>query len=79
VNWESTSHLIAPPKFPEPYYRILVKGIRDAVHDPEYKKFVTERNARWEYIPPEQVIPTFEKQSIVVKEILRKGGILKEQ
>jgi hypothetical protein len=57
---------------------ILVKAIKEAVHEPGYVKFCTERNARWEYIPPEKMVPLFDKRRIIVREILSKAGILKE-
>lgn len=77
--WESTNGLMAPPKFPKGYADILIPLIKEAAHDPEYKKFVAERNARWEYIPPDQSIPTFDKRRTVVREIMRNAGILKEK
>jgi tripartite-type tricarboxylate transporter receptor subunit TctC len=77
--WESTNGLFAPPKFPKAYADILIPLIKNAVLDPEYKKYVEERNAGWTYIPPEQVIPAFDKRRTVVREIMRSAGILKEK
>jgi len=77
--WESTNGLFAPPKFPKQYADILIPLIKEAAHDPEFKKFVIELNARWEYIPPEQIIPAFDKRRVVVREIMKNAGILKEK
>ncbi len=47
-------------------------SIRDCI------KFANERNTRWEYIPPANVVPLFDKRSTAVREIMSKAGILKE-
>jgi tripartite-type tricarboxylate transporter receptor subunit TctC len=77
--WESTNGLFAPPKFPKQYADIWIPLIKEASHDPAYKKFVSERNARWDYIPPDQVVAAFDKRRVVVREIMREAGILKEK
>jgi tripartite-type tricarboxylate transporter receptor subunit TctC len=78
VSWESTNFLMGPPKMPKAIVATLVAAIEKAAKDPEYVKFAVERNTRWEYIPPEQVVPRFDKRREVVREIMRKAGILKE-
>ncbi|MGA2958766.1 MAG: tripartite tricarboxylate transporter substrate binding protein [Thermodesulfobacteriota bacterium] len=78
VSYESTNFAMGPPKLPKDVVDILVKAIKEAVHEPGYVKFCTERNARWEYIPPEKMVPLFDKRRIIVREILSKAGILKE-
>lgn len=79
VSWESTNFFIGPPKMPKHVTDILVKAIQTASHDPAYQKFCADRNSRWGYIPPEEVVPTFDKRRVVVREIMRKAGILKEK
>ncbi|MEW6334426.1 MAG: tripartite tricarboxylate transporter substrate binding protein [Thermodesulfobacteriota bacterium] len=79
VSWESTNFFIGPQKMPKHVTDILVKAIRTASHDPAYQKFCADRNSRWGYIPPEEVVPTFDKRRVVVREIMRKAGILKEK
>jgi hypothetical protein len=39
---------------------------------------VEERDARWEYIAPEKVVPALSARREVVKEIMAKAGLLKE-
>ncbi|MCC7483662.1 MAG: tripartite tricarboxylate transporter substrate binding protein [Burkholderiales bacterium] len=78
VSWESTNFFMGPPKLPKPIVAILVKAIEQAAKDPEYVKFAVDRNTRWEYIPPEEVTPRFDKRRVAVREIMRKAGILKE-
>ena len=78
VSYESTNFAMGPPKMPKDVVDILVKTIKQAVNEPDYVKYCTERNARWEYIPPEKMVPLFDKRRIVVREIMSKAGILKE-
>ena len=78
VSWESTNFAMGPPKMRKDVTEILVKAIEKAVKDPEYIKFCGERNSRWEYIPPDKVVAEFDKRRDVVREIMRKAGILKE-
>jgi len=79
VSWESTNFFIGPPKMPKHVTDVLVKAIHTASHDPAYQKFCADRNSRWGYIPPEEVVTTFDKRRVVVREIMRKAGILKEK
>ncbi len=78
VSWESTNFAMGPPKMPKDAVDILVKAIKQAVHEPDYIKFCTERNCRWEYIPPDKLVAEFDKRRAVVREIMAKAGILKE-
>jgi tripartite-type tricarboxylate transporter receptor subunit TctC len=78
VSWESTNFLMGPPKMPKEVVTVLVNAIEKAAKDPEYIKFANERNTRWEYIAPGDVIPAFDKRSATVKAIMAKSGILKE-
>lgn len=78
VSWESTNFLMGPPKMPKAIVATLAAAIEKAAKDPDYVKFAIERNTRWEYIPPDQVVPRFDKRREAVREIMRKAGILKE-
>ncbi len=78
VSWEGLSFVMGPPKLPKEIVTILVNAIEKAAKDPEYIKYVIDRNSRWEYIPPDQVVPLFDKRRDTVREIMRKAGILKE-
>ena len=78
VSWESTNFVIGPPKMPKEIVAILVSAVEKAAKDPEFVKFAVERNTRWEYIPPEKIVPAFDKRRVVVREIMSKAGILKE-
>jgi tripartite-type tricarboxylate transporter receptor subunit TctC len=78
VSWESTNFSMGPPKMPKGIVDLLVEAIKKAVHEPDYIKFCTERNARWGYIPPDKVVAEFDKRRAVVREIMSKAGILKE-
>jgi tripartite-type tricarboxylate transporter receptor subunit TctC len=78
VSWESTNFIMAPPKMPKEVVSVLVPAIEKAVKDPEFVKFVNERNARWEYIAPGDVNKKFDERRETVKAIMAKAGIIKD-
>jgi tripartite-type tricarboxylate transporter receptor subunit TctC len=78
VSWESTNFLMGPPKMPKEVVDILVPAIEKAVKDPAFVKFAVERNTRWEYIPPGEVVRSFDKRRDTVRAIMSKAGILKD-
>jgi len=78
VSWESTNFLMGPPKLPKEVVAVLVPAIEKAVKDPEFVKFVNERNARWEYIPPSEIVKKFDERRETVKTIMAKAGIVKD-
>jgi tripartite-type tricarboxylate transporter receptor subunit TctC len=57
---------------------VLADAVEKAAKDPEFVKFANERNTRWGYIPPAQVVSAFDSQRTTVREIMSKAGILKE-
>ncbi len=75
---ESLNFARAPPKTSRDIVEVWVSAVKTAVSDPAYIKFCTERNARWEYMTPEQITAAFDRRSIIVREIMSKAGILKE-
>jgi tripartite-type tricarboxylate transporter receptor subunit TctC len=79
IWWESTQILIGPPKMPKDITEKLVKAFEVAAHDPEYQKFVTERNAFPFYLSPDKAVQFFDEQRKVVRAIMDKAGILKEK
>jgi tripartite-type tricarboxylate transporter receptor subunit TctC len=78
ISWESTNFIMGPPKLPKEIVRILAGAIEKAAKEPEFIKFATARNTRWEYIPPDRIVADFDKRREVVREIMGKAGILKE-
>jgi len=78
VSWESTNFVMGPPKMPKEIVAVLVKAIEKAVNEPEYVKFVNERNARWGWTAPDKIVPLFDKRRDIVREIMGKAGLLKE-
>jgi tripartite-type tricarboxylate transporter receptor subunit TctC len=78
VSWESSNFVMGPPKLPQEIVAILTSAIEKAVKEPEFIKFVSERNARWDYIPADKVVASYDKRRDTVREIMRKAGILKE-
>ena len=79
VNWESTQILIGPPKMPREIVDRLVKAFEGSANDPEFKKFVIERNAVPFYLPPEKAVQYFDELKTIVRPIMDKAGILKEK
>jgi tripartite-type tricarboxylate transporter receptor subunit TctC len=79
VNWESTQIVIGPPKMPRDVTEKLVKVFREGAADPEFHKFVTERNAVPFYLPPEKAVAFFNEQRGVCRAVMEKAGILKEK
>jgi tripartite-type tricarboxylate transporter receptor subunit TctC len=78
VSWESTNIVIGPPGLPKDVVEKISKAIEQAARDPEFIKFVQERDAAWEYIAPDKVIPKLSSRQVTVKEIMAKAGLLKE-
>jgi tripartite-type tricarboxylate transporter receptor subunit TctC len=78
VSWESTNIVIGPQGLPKEVIEKISKAIEQAAKDPEFIKFVQERDALWEYIAPENVIPKLNARQVTVKEIMAKAGLLKE-
>jgi tripartite-type tricarboxylate transporter receptor subunit TctC len=79
VSYESTNFAMGPPKMPKNIADIWIKAVKQAAEEPDFKQFCQERNARWVYIPPEQIVPLLDKRREVVRDIMRKAGILKEE
>jgi tripartite-type tricarboxylate transporter receptor subunit TctC len=77
VSWESTQILLGPPKMPAPIVEKLVKAFETAANEPEYKKFVIERNAVPFYQPPAQAVAFFNEQRKVVRSVMKKAKLLK--
>lgn len=78
VSWESSNFVMGPPKLPKEIAAVLTAAIEKAAKEPEFVKFVNDRNARWEYTAPDKVVPAFDKRRETVREIMRKAGLLKE-
>jgi tripartite-type tricarboxylate transporter receptor subunit TctC len=79
VNWESTQILLGPPKMPAPIVAKLAGAFESAANEPEYKKFVSERNAIPFYLPPDRAVTFFDEQRKVVRAVMEKAGISKEK
>lgn len=78
VVYESPNFVMGPPKMPKPLVEKWVKTIKQAVDNPEFKQFLIDRGGRWNYIPPDKMIPEFDKQRDVMRVIMGKAGLLKE-
>ena len=57
----------------------LVGIFKKAANEPEYKKFLVERNAIPIYLDPDQTLKHYAEQTIMYRGILDKAGLLKEK
>jgi len=78
VSYEGINFMMGPPNLPNEIVMVLASAIEKAAKDPEYIKNVSGRNARWEYIAPDRMVPMLDKRRVAMREIMRKAGILKE-
>ena len=77
--WESFGMVVGPPKLPKEIGDKLVKAFEVAVKDPEYEKFITQRNSFHFYLPPDQIMKYCDERQKAVRVIMRKAGLLKEK
>jgi tripartite-type tricarboxylate transporter receptor subunit TctC len=78
VSIESPHVVIGPPKMPKDFADQLTRAFEKAATDPEYQKFVIERNGIPLYLPPEKVHQSLDEQRKIFRTIMEKAGILKE-
>jgi tripartite-type tricarboxylate transporter receptor subunit TctC len=78
MSYESPNFPMGPVKMPPAIVDRLVKGVKEAVDDPEYKKYCSDRAFRWNYMPPDKMIAVLDKQRDLMRGIMAKTGNLKE-
>jgi tripartite-type tricarboxylate transporter receptor subunit TctC len=64
---------------PKDFTEQLTRAFEKAANDPEYQKFVIERNGIPLYLPPEKVLQSLDEQRKIFRMIMEKAGILKEK
>lgn len=79
IFWESTQTVIGPPKMPNEIAEKIAKAFERAGNDPEYQKFVIEKNAVPFVSNPEKAVEFLSKQREVCRSVMEKAGILKEK
>lgn len=77
--WESFGFVAGPPKLPKEITDKLVKAFEVAVKDPEYEKFISQRNSFPFYLPPDQILKYCDDRQKAVRTIMQKAGLLKEK
>jgi len=76
----SLAFIIGPPQMPTETTNILSKAIETVSKDPDYIKFIEERNNSISvYWPPAQTIVELDKLRDIYREVMGKAGILKEK
>jgi tripartite-type tricarboxylate transporter receptor subunit TctC len=56
----------------------LAKAFEIAANDPEYVKYINERNVFQFHLPPEKMPAFLDERQKVAQEIMEKAGILKK-
>jgi tripartite-type tricarboxylate transporter receptor subunit TctC len=79
VVWESTQTVIGPPKIPKDIAEKLAKTFEKAANEPEYIKFVIERNAFSFVTTLDKTVQFYDEQRKVCRSVMEKAGILKEK
>ena len=79
VEFEACGFVMGPPKMPKNISDKLAEAFRIAVNDPEYEKFVIGRFVRPLYLPPDKILPYFDKRRDEVRSMMEKAGILKKK
>jgi tripartite-type tricarboxylate transporter receptor subunit TctC len=71
---------IGPPGMPKEVVDPLVKAIATAAKEPDYRKFLEERNNTISlYLNPGEQFRKYQEQREVFRDILDKAGLLKEK
>ena len=79
VSIDSVNWVVAPPKIPRNIADKLIKALETAANDPEFHKFVFERNGIPFYLPGDKLIKTLDEQEKLYRRILEKAGLLKKK
>ena len=74
VNW-----LVGPPRMPKDISDKLTKAIETAANDPEFQKFVVERNGVPFNLPPDKLLKSLDEQQKIYGSVLEKAGLLKKK
>lgn len=79
IAWESTQTVIGPPKIPKDIAEKLAKSFEKAASEPDYIKFVIERNAFSFVTTLDKTAQFYDEQRKVCRSVMEKAGILKEK
>ena len=80
VKVSSLCVAMGPPNMPKEITDKLVKAVEIVAKDPDYRKFLEERNNTISlYLNPEGAVKRYDDQREVFRDILSKAGILKEK
>lgn len=79
ITWDSPNFFIGPPRMPKNITEKLAKAIEVEASKPEFKKAALNIMATPVYRSSDQLLKYLDDQKEVSREILRKGGILKEK
>jgi tripartite-type tricarboxylate transporter receptor subunit TctC len=77
VSFVSAQVVLGPPKMPRNISEKLINAFKVASDDPEYQKFVTERNGIPFVLSPDEVVKFLDEQTKTCRSVMTKAGILK--
>jgi len=75
----STHVALAPPGLPEEISENLVRTVRTAADDPEFKSLLAQNNAMPLQLPPDQTVKWLDAQRKLYRDVMDKAGVLKEK
>jgi tripartite-type tricarboxylate transporter receptor subunit TctC len=78
ISWDTFGILIGPPKMPREPLEKLAKAFEIAANDPEYIKYINERNVFQFHMLPEKMPAFLDERQKIAQEIMDKAGILKK-
>lgn len=78
VRIEGNHFIVGPPKMPKEVLDKLVRAFESAANDPEFKKFLVERDVMPAYLSPKESIENYDEQRRLCRSILERAGMLKE-
>jgi tripartite-type tricarboxylate transporter receptor subunit TctC len=78
VDIDSPHFVIGPPGLPPDITDKLTKAFESSANQPEYRKFLLERDIRPSFQPPDEVVKKLDGQIKLFRTILGKAGMLKD-
>jgi tripartite-type tricarboxylate transporter receptor subunit TctC len=79
ISFHSFGGVIAPPKMPKDIADKLIEAFKIATNNPEFQKFLVEREFSPFYLPPDELSNFCEEKKKVYRLVFDKAGLLKEK
>ena len=79
ARFDSPQIAIGPPKMPKEIVDKLTRVFEAVANDPEYQKFLVERDLVPIFLPPDKAIVYMNDLGSTCRSVMDKAGILKER